>query len=129
MDVLMVEDETLLREALTESLEAAGLQVAGAASGEAALEVMLAQAGQPPPPVLVTDVNLGRGRMDGIALAAELRHRWPALGVVVMSGHAPNLARCVALAPHERRLLKPFAAGALVQAVRELVSPAVASSR
>ncbi|MBV1798887.1 response regulator [Siccirubricoccus sp. G192] len=129
MDVLVVEDEVLLREVLTESLEAAGLQVAGAASAEAALEAMLAHPGQPPPPVLVTDVNLGRGCMDGFALVAELRHRWPALGVVVMSGYAPNLARCVALAPHERHLLKPFAPGALVRAVHELVSPVIASSR
>ena len=79
--------------------------------------------------VLVTDVNLGRGRMDGYALAAELRHRWPALGVVVISGYGPSLDRCGALAPHQRHLLKPFAPRALVQAVHELSAPATASAR
>lgn len=129
MDVFVVEDEPLVREIITESLQETGLEVGEAASAEAALEALAAHGGKPPSPVLVTDVNLGHSRMDGIALAAELRHRWPALGVVVISGQEANLARSAALAPNERHLFKPFSPDALVHAVHELGAPAMASAR
>jgi DNA-binding response OmpR family regulator len=84
--------------------------------------------------VLVTDVNLGSApegaALDGFALAAALRRRWPTLGVVVITGRAANLARCAELAPPERHFLKPFAPEALVRAVRDLAArPASASER
>jgi DNA-binding response OmpR family regulator len=90
MDVLLVDDETLLRETLAEDLADAGLDVAEAPDAEAALDAASA-AGQAdgPPRVVVTDVNLGRG-MDGLALAAEVRRRWPEVGVVVMTGKPAN---------------------------------------
>jgi CheY-like chemotaxis protein len=162
MDVLRVEDEPLVREAVAEALDAAGLDVAQAGSAEGALAVVglaavgLAAVGPaftaagpqgppattaipaPPPPapappaVLVTDVNLGSApdgaRLDGFALAAALRHRWPGLGVVVMTGSAANLTRCAALGPPERHFLKPFAPEDLAQAVRDLATPPASAS-
>jgi CheY-like chemotaxis protein len=158
MDVLLVEDEPLVREAVAEALGEAGLDVAQAGSAEGALAAVgLAAdaaasaaavprrppattdvpAPPPPPPpappaVLVTDVNLAsaadEAALDGFALVAALRRRWPALGVVVITGRAANLARCVELAPPERHFLKPFAPEDLVQAVRELAAPPASAS-
>ncbi len=58
VDVLLVEDQGPVRAVLAELLEDAGLEVAEAASGEAAL-CCIARAG--PPDVLVTDLDLGPG--------------------------------------------------------------------
>lgn len=138
MDVLLVEDEPLLREVVIEMLEHAGLDVEGMADADAALAALglamlggadaaradRAPAPAAPPTVLVTDVNLGPGSsMDGITLAETLRRRWPWLGVVVITGRESNLGRCAGLAPNERHLLKPFAPDDLVQAVRALAAP------
>jgi CheY-like chemotaxis protein len=146
MDVVLVEDEPLVREVVAETLDAAGLDVAAAGSAEAALAALGvapdgggALAGRDavppppprpppprflPPPVLVTDVglSLAGGAMDGFALAAALRRRWPALGVVVMTGQPAFIPRCAWLAPRERHFLKPVAPDALVRAVRELAA-------
>ena len=117
MDVLLVEDEPLIRETLVEDLSGAGLDVLEAPDAETALGA----AGQAPRPpcVLVTDVNLGGG-MDGLALVAEVRRRWPEVGVVVITGRSSNLGgRCHD--PREICLLKPFGTPRLAAAVHELM--------
>ncbi|WP_349521891.1 hypothetical protein [Bradyrhizobium canariense] len=58
----MVEDEDLLREMLEETLLEAGFGVLSAASGEEAADLLK---GTSLPRALVTDINLGRARMDG----------------------------------------------------------------
>jgi CheY-like chemotaxis protein len=155
MDVLLVEDEPLVREAVAEALGEAGLDVAQAGSAEGALAAvgLAADAAAsaaavprrppattgvpaPPPPappaVLVTDVNLASAAdgaaLDGFALAAALRRRWPTLGVVVTTGREANLARCAELTPPGRHFLKPFAPEELVRAVRELAAPPASAS-
>lgn len=117
MDVLLVDDETLVRETLAEDLAEAGLDVAAAPDAEAALGA--AGEADGPPRVVVTDVNLGRG-MDGLALAAEVRRRWPEVGVVVMTGNPANL-NGRRPDPREVCLLKPFNPPRLAAAVRDLM--------
>ena len=104
MDVLLVEDDPLIREMLCEDLADAGINVVQARNGEEGLEV--AERSGPPPSVLVTDVDLGPG-MDGIELAREACGRWPLLHVVVITGDPANLAT---MSPALRAgcLLKPF---------------------
>jgi DNA-binding response OmpR family regulator len=121
MDVLLVDDETLVRETLAEDLAEAGLDVTDAPDAEAALGAASAAAGEAggPPRVLVTDVNLGHG-MDGLALAAEVRRRWPEVGVVVMTGKSANL-NGRRPDPREVCLLKPFGPPRLAAAVRDLM--------
>lgn len=113
MDVLLVEDDLLIREMLCEHLADAGIDVVQAPNGEEGLDA--AERSGPPPSVLVTDVNLGPG-MDGIELAREARWRWPLLHVVVITGDPANLA---AMSPELRAgcLLKPFNPPRLLAAV------------
>jgi DNA-binding response OmpR family regulator len=120
MYVLLVEDEALIREMLAEDLADAGLDVAEAPSAEVAL-VVAAAAGQTgkPPCVLVTDVNLGGG-MDGLALAREVRRRWPEVGVVYVTGR-PSKLDGHALGARERFLPKPFGPSRLTAAVHQLM--------
>lgn len=117
MDVLVVEDEALLREAVAEGLQRAGLDVAAADAAEAALAAV-ARAAPRPPPVLVTDIRLGPG-MDGLALAAAVCGRWPQVGVVFITGD-PRALRGHACGARERCLFKPFAPAALAEMVRGL---------
>ena len=77
--VLLVEDEPLARDALTELLRAEGFHVLAAETPEKALELAAAT----PPDLLLTDLRLPG--MNGTALAARLQHSLPELAVVVMS--------------------------------------------
>ena len=104
-DVLVVEGEALVREMVAEALRDAGLRVTGADSAEAALLAVAAAPG--PPDALVTGIALGRGAMDGRALAAELRRRAPGLGVVYLA-ERPAAPAADALDARERWLTKPF---------------------
>jgi CheY-like chemotaxis protein len=84
--ILLVEDEDLLREMLEETLVEAGYGVVSAASGEAATNLV----SRPPlPRALVTDINLGRARMDGWELARIARQNDP--GCVTST--SPAIAR------------------------------------
>jgi CheY-like chemotaxis protein len=127
MDVLVVEDNPLIREAVVADLQQAGFQIEEAVTAEAALvAIEKAAAGSGPPFVVVTDLYLGAG-MDGLALAAEVQRRWPEVGVVYMTGH-PDALDGHLLGPREHYVVKPFAAETLRNAVRRL-TPALALGR
>jgi DNA-binding NarL/FixJ family response regulator len=82
LQILLVEDNTALRRALKQGLEAAGVvQVVGeAASGEDVLELSLEE----PPQAVLMDVALA-GEMNGIQAAVALRREYPRLPVVFYS--------------------------------------------
>jgi len=118
MDLLVVDDEPLVRRSVVECLEDAGFAVADAAHAEAALAVAAADG---PPAVLVTDVNLRLGAgFCGIALAAVMRRRWPRLGVLYITGRPERLTGR-RLGARERWLAKPFSSTTLTRAVRDLM--------
>ena len=120
-EVLLVDDDPLIREAVADALGAAGLKVGQAADAEAALAAdRIGTGAEPPPAVLVTDVNLGPG-MDGLALAEAARRRLPGLGIVYITGRPSNLDGH-ALGARERFLPKPFAPETVVRAVRSLLA-------
>lgn len=122
MDVLLVEDDDLVRLSLGIALDDAGLRVAAVADAGRALELAETDGA---PAVLVADVVLGRG-MDGPALVAAARRRWPGLGVVLMTG-ADVVAP--ALGPNDLFLRKPFDLTALVRLVAQLAAGRTAADR
>ena len=114
VQVLLVEDDELVRECLGEVLGDAGWRAGRAADAKDALDRM-ALFGVPG--VLVTDLALGCG-MSGLALIAAARLRWPGVPAVLISG---TDAAEPALAPGDRFLRKPFDPGNLLQAVSGLI--------
>ena len=80
--VLVVEDEVLISELVTEALSENGFEVHAVSNGEAALRYL--ESG-PEVDVLFTDINLD-GHMDGSMLAKEARQRRPDLPIVYCSG-------------------------------------------
>jgi len=113
LDVLLVEDDDLVRDCLAEALHEAGLDIEGSASGEAALVRLRGKAA---PKVLVTDINLGHG-MDGLAFARAAREVHPGLPVVYISGRYGELR---GLSGSERFLPKPFTAPSLLRAIADV---------
>jgi CheY-like chemotaxis protein len=118
MDVLLVEDEPLVRDTVVEILRDAGFTVAAAGSAEEALTAA-ESCTDGPPPVVVVDLHLGSG-MDGLALGAEALRRWPGVGVVYATGYPGDFTGRL-LGPQERYVVKPFKPTVLLHAVRRLM--------
>ncbi len=114
MDVVVVEDEPLIREAVAAELREAGFEVAGFAAAEEAL-AWIAD-GQREPDILVTDLHLGSG-MNGLDLGAAFRRLCPDLHVVYATAYPSDLEGRI-LSPRERYLLKPYEPAAILQVVR-----------
>ncbi|MCK1337418.1 response regulator [Bradyrhizobium sp. 38] len=115
--ILLVEDEDLLREMLEETLVEAGYGVLSAASGEAAAGLL---SGTSLPRALVTDINLGRARMDGWALARLVREHDPSCGILYVSGDSAHRWASNGM-PRSVILPKPFAPAQLVEALSGLL--------
>lgn len=84
INVLIVDDELLVRQGLRSTIDwlRYGMQVAGeAANGEAALDLYE----RLQPEVIITDIVMPR--MDGIALAKEIRRRDPHCKILFLSCH------------------------------------------
>jgi CheY-like chemotaxis protein len=113
IDVVLVEDDALVRACLTEMLSDGGLRVAEAPSAAEALEAADAAG---PSAVLVTDLYLGPG-MDGTALIAALRERQPSMRAVLISGGEVADGK---LDPRDAFLSKPFHGEDLVRAIEGL---------
>jgi DNA-binding NarL/FixJ family response regulator len=83
VDVLLVEDHGMMRDALVEFLAGfSGVRVAGAvATGDEALALLAQQL----PDLVLADVSLPG--MSGIDLVQEIGRRWPDLPCLMLSGH------------------------------------------
>lgn len=98
--VLIVDDEPLVRDTVSELLSGAGLSILEAKNGVEALEVLNKRAHAVA--VLLTDIRMPGG-MDGIDLARIAQRAWPWIKVILMSGYyeggpdgLPDNARFVA---------------------------------
>ncbi|NOG71395.1 response regulator [Roseicella sp. DB1501] len=114
MQVLVVEDELLIRMLVCNLLEEAGHDCVEAACASQALALI--EGGICRPDILVSDFNLGPGP-NGQDLARLAQHRLPGLGTVFMTGN-PEAFDHYAFRPAERLLAKPFSGAALIAAVQ-----------
>jgi DNA-binding NtrC family response regulator len=80
MTLLVVEDETRLRDLLVDIAPDMGFTATGARSGEEAQRLMEAR----PRDVIILDLNLPA--MDGMEFFRLLRDRWPATQVIILTG-------------------------------------------
>jgi PAS domain S-box-containing protein len=81
--ILVVDDERMIRETLTQYLEDAGYQVVVAADGTEALALL--ETG-PPITALVTDLSMPG--MDGLAVIRTAQERFPSMPAVLLTGYA-----------------------------------------
>ena len=80
--VLVVEDETLIRELVAEELEEAGYTVVIANDADQAIAILEARQDIH---LVFTDIDMP-GSMDGLKLAAAVRDRWPPVHIIITTG-------------------------------------------
>jgi len=117
IDVLIVEDDEQLREAICDTCEMAGYSVACAEHGQAAL-VRLAEYKFK---LVISDVQMQP--MDGVELLKKIKEKYSDLPVVVMTAYASiekavDFMRLGAV----DYLVKPFEAEALQQVIKKFIS-------
>ncbi|MBX9649575.1 MAG: response regulator [Xanthobacteraceae bacterium] len=83
MIVLVVEDEPMLLLMAGTLVEDAGLQPLFAKNADEAVAIL---ENRTDIRIVFTDVDMP-GSMDGIKLASAIRHRWPPISIIVVSGH------------------------------------------
>jgi DNA-binding response OmpR family regulator len=119
--ILVVEDDHLVRSVVEDCLTDGGFDLAIASSGENALELLDASKGKFR--AVVTDINLGRDKIDGWEVARRAREIDPNFPVVYMSGKDADDWASKGV-PNSIMLAKPFAPSQLVTAVAQLLNTA-----
>lgn len=122
-NILVVEDDEALRDALLLTLEAAGHRVTGADSGPAALTALANNSFG----MVVSDLRMAP--MDGLTLLGEIRARHPGLPVLLMTAFG-DVDKAVAAMRGGACdfMLKPFEPKALIEQIaRYAVPPAPAA--
>ncbi|WP_126444209.1 sigma-54-dependent transcriptional regulator [Sulfuricystis multivorans] len=118
MNILVVEDDAALRDALLITLETAGHRARGAASGPEALALLEREPFQ----MVVSDLRMTP--MDGLALLAEIRSRKPGLPVLLMTAFG-DVDKAVAAMKGGACdfMLKPFEPRALIEQIERHALP------
>jgi CheY-like chemotaxis protein len=117
--ILVAEDEAMLRIIAVEMLEDAGFTVFQAGDGVEALELLKAN---PAIALLVSDIKMPR--MDGYALVQAGRAFKPELKVLLMTGYSQDPPPNVAAFKGVTTLHKPFNLDRLCQLAAEMVKAA-----
>lgn len=113
--VLLVEDDGLLLMEAADTLAEAGFTVLEAPHADTALKLL---EDHPDVGLLMTDVDMPQGSMDGFALARLVAHRWPALPVLVVSGM--GMPGPYDLPDGARFIPKPYEPTTLVRTLRAI---------
>lgn len=110
--VLVVEDDEMLRWATASLIGGTGLAVLEARNADEAISILEQRSDIR---VMVTDVMMP-GSMDGLKLAHAVRHRWPPIEIIILSGqeNVPSAA----LPPRCFFFAKPADPEILIAAVR-----------
>lgn len=111
--LLIVEDDEALRTLLVERLQTEGYAVKAVARGEAALE----EVARAVPDLIILDLMLPG--MDGLEVCRQLRVRYPAVYVLMLTARSSELDRVVGLeVGADDYVTKPFSLNELVARVR-----------
>jgi CheY-like chemotaxis protein len=113
--ILVAEDEAMLRAIAVEMLEDAGFSVFQAGDGEEALGILKMHPGIQ---VLVSDIKMPR--MDGYALAEAGLNLRPELKILLMTGYAQDPPPALLKAREIHTLHKPFNLERLCELVGEM---------
>ena len=116
--ILVIDDDAVLRAVLTFALKSAGHAVNCAPDGRRALELLRTESAD----LVITDLVMPE--QDGIETIMAIRHLFPALPVVAMSGALPNASLYLEIAANlgvRRALAKPFDTATLLDAVNEVL--------
>ena len=110
--IMLVDDDPLIRDVFGEALQDLGFAVTLVNSHDHAITLLTTQ---PPPNLLITDVDLGPGK-SGLDLVDHTQSILPTLPILLISGHhTPHT-------PTTPILAKPFRLPDLLAAIRPLLA-------
>lgn len=117
LGVLIVDDDPILLMDMAQSLADAGIVVFEARNADEALQVLSTRTDVR---MTITDVDMGDGGLNGFQLAKVVAARWPAVGLLIVSGQSrPNATD---LPEGARFLAKPCAPSSVIGNVFEFVT-------
>ncbi|NYE21675.1 PAS domain S-box protein [Pigmentiphaga litoralis] len=115
--VLVIEDETVVRDLVVEVLQDLGYQTIEAADGPSGLKVLQSAARID---LLITDIGLPG--LNGRQVVDAARQQRPELKVLFMTGYAENATIANGfLEPGMQMITKPFAIDALMLRIRDMI--------
>jgi YesN/AraC family two-component response regulator len=103
IDILVVDDEEMMRELLEDVLQMEGYSVETAADGQAAL----ARVKELRPLLVISDIKMPR--MNGFELLKSVKERYPQMRVIMMTGYSDDFTVKDALRLNaDEYIIKPF---------------------
>jgi CheY-like chemotaxis protein len=120
-EVLLVEDEPLVRTVQVDILREAELWVVEAQDADEAFDLLRTR---PDISVVITDVDMP-GSLDGFEFARLVSQGWPSVGILVISGKTAPLPGD--MPPRAVFAAKPVRPAALVNLVRQFLAEQKAS--
>ena len=115
--ILLVEDEERAREVFARILKNAGYAVMEAADGLEALSLLE----NLPCDLVVSDILMPK--LNGYALAARIRAKWPNMPIILTTGYLPQDAAKTMMNGSVEFIPKPLDADALIPIIRRLMPP------
>lgn len=120
-EILVVDDDELMRELVAEWLTADGYRARTANDGEMALVLLREHAAA----LIITDLHMPR--LGGAEAVARMRQEHPDVPLIAMSGHFRSgrhvTPEAVLALGARRALAKPFSRQDLMRAVQEVLGP------
>lgn len=103
IDILIVDDEEMMRQLLEDVLQLEGYTVASAEDGQAAL----ARVKESSPRLVISDIKMPR--MNGFELLKAVKDRYPEMRVIMMTGYSDDFTVKDALRLNaDEYIIKPF---------------------
>jgi CheY-like chemotaxis protein len=112
--VLLVEDDTLVRLVIADMISDIGFEIIEVSTADEAIQMLESH---PDIRLVITDVVMP-GTIGGLELAATIGRRWPLVEIIVTSGSI--CASEIALPPRSTFAAKPFDKMAFIKAVRRI---------
>lgn len=116
ISVLVIEDEFLIRMDVADQLRSEGFKVYEAGDASEAIAILEEHSDIQ---LIFTDIDMP-GSMDGLALAAAVRDRWPPVHLIVTSGH--STVDIADLPDGSLFFSKPYHHAEVVTSIRELLA-------
>jgi CheY-like chemotaxis protein len=115
LNVLVVEDEMLLRMRALDMVEDAGYTSIEAVDADEAFAILKSRSDIA---LLFTDIQMP-GSMDGLQLAHIVHERWPPIKIILVSG---QLKLSSAQIPHDSRFFgKPLVSGQIIAEMQNMI--------
>jgi len=115
--VLLIDDEALVRHALTAMLERLGMHTVAVEDGVRALELLEDE----PFDLVLTDLSMPM--VSGAAVVAAVKERHPHVKVVLATGHADHAQASAARRQADAFLSKPFSLDELTRVLTDMLGP------